>query len=162
MLKHDQVFWSNNTYCDTYRSRPREEFPVKNRLFTQEIMSCESTSSLFWNSQLRHTGKSPSLCCWEGEEQRAHNFYFQRGFIRMQHNYRHDLPSNGKLLYSVQEAAHVLGVSRSTIYAYIEKGWLIPVHINSRAQLSRETLERFVQEADLRARVEASSRAWRP
>lgn len=52
------------------------------------------------------------------------------------------------LLLTTQQAAAVLGVGRTTIYALIKTGDLTPVHIGRCCRLSRAELERYVRRLD--------------
>ena len=53
---------------------------------------------------------------------------------------RNDSP----LLLTLEEAAEVLRVERTTVYALIKAGDLRPVHIGRSCRLSRAELERYV------------------
>lgn len=55
------------------------------------------------------------------------------------------LSDNFQLLYSVSEAAHLLGVSRSRAYELIKDGLLRLVHIGRSARVPRDSIESFVQ-----------------
>jgi excisionase family DNA binding protein len=48
------------------------------------------------------------------------------------------------LLLTPEEAAHVLRVGRTTVYALMKAGELRPVHIGRSCRLSRAELERYV------------------
>ena len=50
-------------------------------------------------------------------------------------------------LFSVGEAAELLGISPWTVRAYIGKGKLAPVRLGRRVLLEEEELERFVATA---------------
>ena len=55
-----------------------------------------------------------------------------------------DLPTSDTLLLTPEEAAQVLRVGRTTIYALMKAGDLCPVHIGRSCRLSRAELERYV------------------
>ena len=52
------------------------------------------------------------------------------------------------LLLTPEEAAHVLRVGRTTLYALMKAGDLRPVHIGRSCRLSRAELERYVRHLD--------------
>jgi excisionase family DNA binding protein len=56
-----------------------------------------------------------------------------------------DLPSSDSLLLTPEEAAAVLRVGRTTVYAPMKAGDLRPVHISRSCRISRAELERYVQ-----------------
>ena len=56
-----------------------------------------------------------------------------------------DLPTSETLLLTPEEAARVLRVGRTTIYALMKAGDLRPVHIGRSCRLSRAELERYVR-----------------
>ena len=56
-----------------------------------------------------------------------------------------DLLGSERLLLTTEEAADLLRVSRTTIYALINAGDLHPVHIGRSCRLSRAELERYVR-----------------
>lgn len=53
-----------------------------------------------------------------------------------------------RLLFTSGEAAHVLGVGRTTIYMLMRAGELKPVHIGRSCRISRGELERYVARID--------------
>jgi excisionase family DNA binding protein len=55
-----------------------------------------------------------------------------------------DLPPSDPLLLTPEEAATVLRVGRTTIYALMKTGDLHPVHIGRSCRISRAELERYV------------------
>jgi excisionase family DNA binding protein len=57
----------------------------------------------------------------------------------------HDLLASERLLLTTEEAAELLRVGRTTIYALINAGDLHPVHIGRSCRLSRAELERYVR-----------------
>src|SRR3954466_15618264 len=52
--------------------------------------------------------------------------------------------SSDALLLTLEEAARVLRVGRTTVYALMKAGDLHPIHIGRSCRLSRAELERFV------------------
>jgi excisionase family DNA binding protein len=56
--------------------------------------------------------------------------------------------SPDQLLFTTDEAAHVLSVGRTTIYMLIRAGELKPVHIGRSCRISRGELERYVARVD--------------
>ena len=56
----------------------------------------------------------------------------------------HDVLASSPLLLTPEEAATVLRVGRTTIYALMKAGDLRPVHIGRSCRLSRTELERYV------------------
>ena len=52
------------------------------------------------------------------------------------------------LLLTPEEAAHVLRIGRTTLYALMKAGDLRPVHIGRSCRLSRAELERYVRHLD--------------
>ena len=56
-----------------------------------------------------------------------------------------DLLAGERLLLTPEEAADLLRVGRTTIYALIKAGDLHPVHIGRSCRLSRAELERYVR-----------------
>jgi excisionase family DNA binding protein len=57
--------------------------------------------------------------------------------------------TNGdRLLLTTEEAADVLRVGRTTVYALIKEGQLRPVHIGRSCRISRAELERYVSRLD--------------
>lgn len=53
-----------------------------------------------------------------------------------------------QLLYRVEEAAALLQLGRTTMYALIKDGTLHAVHIGRSCRISRAELERFIQRMD--------------
>ena len=49
----------------------------------------------------------------------------------------------GKLFYTIPEAAHILGISRSKLYVLIDAGELTRVHIASSARIPAESIREF-------------------
>ena len=56
--------------------------------------------------------------------------------------------SPDQLLFTTEEAAHVLSVGRTTIYVLMRAGELKPVHIGRSCRISRGELERYVARID--------------
>lgn len=56
-----------------------------------------------------------------------------------------DLLAGERLVLTTEEAAELLRVGRTTIYALIKAGDLHPVHIGRSCRISRAELERFVR-----------------
>ena len=64
----------------------------------------------------------------------------------MSHGQRSREPVGGdRLLLTPEEAAVVLRVGRTTVYALMKAGDLHPVHIGRSCRLSRSELERYVR-----------------
>ncbi len=59
-----------------------------------------------------------------------------------------ETPNAGRLLLTPGEAAQVLAVGRTTLYALMKEGHLRPVHIGRSCRLSRAELERYVRELE--------------
>ena len=69
-------------------------------------------------------------------------------------------PSIDKLLYTPLEAAHVLGISRSTLYELLARGDIDSVHIGASRRIPADGLRRYVAsltEEPRRARPVATS-----
>ncbi|TYP86959.1 helix-turn-helix domain-containing protein [Blastococcus xanthinilyticus] len=56
-----------------------------------------------------------------------------------------ELLSSDQLLLTPEEAARVLRVGRTTVYALMKAGVLLPVHIGRSCRISRAELERYVR-----------------
>lgn len=56
-----------------------------------------------------------------------------------------EMPSNDQLLLTPEEAARVLRVGRTTVYALMKGGDLLPVHIGRSCRISHAELERYVR-----------------
>jgi excisionase family DNA binding protein len=56
--------------------------------------------------------------------------------------------SSDQLLFTTEEAAEVLRVGRTTVYALIKSGELRPVHIGRACRISRGELDRYVARLD--------------
>jgi len=52
--------------------------------------------------------------------------------------------SKAQLLLTTEEAAEILRIGRTTVYALISEGALHPVHIGRACRISRAELERYV------------------
>jgi excisionase family DNA binding protein len=53
-------------------------------------------------------------------------------------------PSIDKLLYTPLEAAHALGISRSTLYELLARGHIDSVHIGASRRIPADCLRRYV------------------
>ena len=53
------------------------------------------------------------------------------------------------LLLTTTQAAKVLSISRTTVYALIKQGELRPVHISRACRISRAEIERYVARLEL-------------
>ncbi len=71
-----------------------------------------------------------------------------------------DLLASDPLLLTPEEAAKVLRVGRTTIYALMKAGDLQPVHIGRSCRISRAELERYVRRLET-PQPSASSRPRR-
>src|SRR4051812_45552262 len=60
----------------------------------------------------------------------------------------HDLLAREALLLTPEEAAKLLRVGRTTVYALMKAGELRPVHIGRSCRISHAELERFVSRLD--------------
>jgi excisionase family DNA binding protein len=60
----------------------------------------------------------------------------------------HDVVVRDSLLLTPEEAAKVLRVGRTTVYALMKAGDLRPVHIGRSCRISHAELERFVSRLD--------------
>ncbi len=69
--------------------------------------------------------------------------------------------SPDQLLFTTEEAAEVLRVGRTTVYALIRSGDLRPVHIGRCCRISRGELDRYVERLDT-AQARPSVPIWRP
>jgi len=56
--------------------------------------------------------------------------------------------TDGQLLYRVEEAAQLLRLGRTTMYALIQDGTLRAVHIGRSCRITRAELERFTRRLD--------------
>ncbi|MDP9315571.1 MAG: helix-turn-helix domain-containing protein [Chloroflexota bacterium] len=59
-----------------------------------------------------------------------------------------ELPNDGRLLLRAEEAAHLLGVSRATVYNLLASGELRGVKIGRAVRVSRATLLRWIAERE--------------
>jgi len=55
------------------------------------------------------------------------------------------MESRSRRLVPIEEAAHILGVGRSTIYILVGEGKLSRVHIGRRSLIDAASLERYVE-----------------
>jgi excisionase family DNA binding protein len=62
-------------------------------------------------------------------------------------------PAGDALLLTATEAARVLRVGRTTVYALMKSGELRPVHIGRSCRLSRAELERYVRRLEVTGSV---------
>jgi excisionase family DNA binding protein len=62
-----------------------------------------------------------------------------------------DVLTSDRLLLTPEEAAQVLRVGRTTLYALIQDGHLRPIHIGRSCRLSRAELERYVERLEAAA-----------
>jgi excisionase family DNA binding protein len=56
--------------------------------------------------------------------------------------------TDGQLLYRVEEAAQLLRLGRTTVYALIQDGTIRAVHIRRSCRITRAELERFTRRLD--------------
>jgi excisionase family DNA binding protein len=52
-----------------------------------------------------------------------------------------------RLAYSVEDAAHLLSLSRSQLYAFLKDGLIVGKKLGGRTVIPRDELERFLVEA---------------
>jgi excisionase family DNA binding protein len=67
-----------------------------------------------------------------------------------------DVMAADRLLLTAEEAANVLRIGRTTVYALMKSGELRPVHIGRSCRISQAELDRFVR------RLQASSSRPQP
>ena len=58
-----------------------------------------------------------------------------------------------RLLYRIDEAADILGVSRSTLYRLIASGELLVIRVGSAPRIPAKVLQRFVDQATRTVRI---------
>ncbi len=58
-----------------------------------------------------------------------------------------DLPPGAKLAYTVDEAGPAIGVSRTTVFEMIREGAVVAKKVRGRTVISREELQRVIDEA---------------
>lgn len=58
---------------------------------------------------------------------------------------------NDKIIVSVREACHMLGIGRTTLYGLIKEKQLTTIYIGRRRLIPRTSLEAFVEGASSRA-----------
>lgn len=63
-----------------------------------------------------------------------------------------------KLLYTIDETAEALRMSRSTIYRLLKSGHLVSVKVGTSRRISRQALDNFVVTLDKQARHEIAQR----
>lgn len=54
-----------------------------------------------------------------------------------------------RLLYTPEEAALALGISRSTLYLFLSDGRLPSVRVGTRRRITAQALQRFVESLDV-------------
>jgi excisionase family DNA binding protein len=69
-----------------------------------------------------------------------------------------DEPTSDRLLLTPEEAAQVLRLGRTTIYALMKAGDLRPVHIGRSCRISRAELERYVRRLEAPQPIPSRSR----
>jgi len=57
---------------------------------------------------------------------------------------RSETAGTDKYLFSVEEAASLLGIGRSSLYVLFEKGKVLPLKIGKRTFVAPDALKRFV------------------
>jgi excisionase family DNA binding protein len=70
-----------------------------------------------------------------------------------------DDPTGDRLLLTPEEAAQVLRLGRTTIYALMKAGDLRPIHVGRSCRLSRAELERYVRRLEAPQPLPSRSRA---
>ena len=69
-------------------------------------------------------------------------------------------PENQPLLYSVTDAAAMLGISRSSLYNEIKSNSIVIVKIKSRTLIPYSAMQRYVTRLEERASEELNARGW--
>ena len=69
-------------------------------------------------------------------------------------------PENQPLLYSVTDAAAMLGISRSSLYNEIKSNSIVIVKIKSRTLIPHSAMQRYVTRLEERAFEELNARGW--
>ena len=64
-----------------------------------------------------------------------------------------DEPTGDRLLLTPEEAAQVLRLGRTTVYALMKVGDLRPIHVGRSCRLSRAELERYVRGLEIPERT---------
>lgn len=59
-----------------------------------------------------------------------------------------------QLLYTIDETAEILGLSRATIYRLVKSGHLVAVKVGRLRRVTRQALERFTMDLERKARRE--------
>ena len=65
-----------------------------------------------------------------------------------------------QLLFKIEEAAKVLGASRSTVYRLMNSGQLVSIKVGSSRRVTRQALDRFVKTMEDRARQDLAGDSW--
>ena len=65
-----------------------------------------------------------------------------------------------QLLFKIEEAAKVLGASRSTVYRLMNSGQLVSIKVGSSRRVTRQALDRFVKAMEDRARQDLAGDCW--
>ena len=68
----------------------------------------------------------------------------------------HDTSPTTKLLYTLVEAAELLGIGRTTLYRLIDSGDIVPLHIGRLIRISASELAAYI------GRLAAAARAGSP
>jgi len=68
---------------------------------------------------------------------------------------------HSKALYTIEEAAALLSIGRSTLFNLFKRGKILPVKIGNRTLVSPEAIDRYIEHLTLEARERDLSGRWR-
>ncbi len=69
-------------------------------------------------------------------------------------------PEQSKALYTVEEAAALLSIGRSTLFTLFKTGRILPVKVGKRTLVTPESIERYVERLTTEARERDLSGRW--